>query len=455
MRARTEVTANTREELTGQSCLLLVDPRDRAIAQATLQAVLAGERQKSRLRLIGAGGKTRAADLFAAPIMEDDKVVGGLGIVRDITDDTLSREAKAQQERLMQLDKVLRTIANELNNPLASLMTVAELQTMSPSLVDEDRQAAEQIRDEARRVSRLVRHLFGASREGIDDRMSVRLNQVVLETLDLHAYLLRQGHVFVRTELAALDPAVEASPAQLQQVLLNLLTNAVEALREWDGRREIVVRTTVVGDKACIIVEDSGPGIPDGMHLRIFEPLYTTRTDNQMRGLGLPVASAIVGEHGGTIEAKSTDNSGASFVITLPAVAATAIEASNVALSGQRVLVCEDESTLRSAIQKYLARQGMSVTAVDNGFDALAAIEGAEFDVVLLDLRMYGMSGDEVYEQLLEVSPQHAERVIFVTGDLQNDAAAEFVAATGRPALAKPFQLTELMQLLGTLVKAA
>jgi CheY-like chemotaxis protein len=196
-----------------------------------------------------------------------------------------------------------------------------------------------------------------------------------------------------------------------------------------------------------LVVADTGPGVPEANLPRIFEPMFTTQTDSQMRGLGLAVASAAIRDHDGSIEVSSREGEGAQFTVLIP----LKMQASDTYpvptdIVGLSVLVVEDEATLRSAVQRYLIRQGIAVTVAENGTEALSALEERRYDVVLLDVRMFGMQGDEVYRKIAATNPEQAARVIFVTGDLHNSDIAEFIASTGQPAIAKPFQLSEMLE---------
>ncbi len=450
-----EASGYSREQLMGVSCLELVDERDRALAAETLEQVFKGERHKVQLRCIGIEKNIIVVSMLVAPIADQERIVGCLAVVRDVTEEEMEREAARQTEQLASMGRVLGGIANDLNNPLSSLLAVAELHADSLSADDSSRKALEQIRDEARRASRIVKHLLGVANGIATDRSTVKLNQLVRDTLDLHGHLLRERHVTVRLELSAEDPSVRGNTTQLQQVMVNLLKNAGEVFEDWSGERLVRLRTSVQGELATIVIEDSGPGI-SAVHLpRIFEPWYTTQTDDQKRGLGLAVTRAVLIEHGGDISCESVEGNGAVFTITMPLVMhAAPVRCETDAPSSASILLVEDESTLSSAIERYLMHHGMSVTVASNGDDALTAIGEQKFDVILLDLRMYGMQGDDVYRKIEAIDKDQASRVVFVTGDMHNESVLEFIASTSRPAIAKPFQLSELKARIKSVLKA-
>ncbi|MCE2899613.1 MAG: PAS domain S-box protein [Gemmatimonas sp.] len=468
----------TVEQVLGQDFLRLVDPIDRDLADREMRATLRGERCRVQLRCLGASG-SRLTTVTTAPFEQDGRVVGALGIVRDITNDEVRREAQVQQARLAAVGQSLGRVANELNNPLASLLAVAELEAASPTLHGDDRRALEQILEEARRASQIVGQLLDTTADTpspVGGRAPVDLNAVLRRSLEHHGYSLRAAGITVERQLADDLPMVEGDALQLQQVLSNLIVNAEQVLGEHQGARQLVVTSTVQGREVRVTVQDSGPGIPALYLARVTAPMFTTRAARGHRGLGLTIANTIVLDHSGTLDIESPTAGGAAFTVRLPIMTATALSAHAEAVaraeselvarqtpsSGsrpvsanrqRRILLIEDEVTLRTAISRFLQSCDYAVEIAESGAAALAVLAHQQFDLILLDLRMQEMSGERVYEAMQAALPDQAERVVFVTGDLHSEHAAQFIRQTGRPVLAKPFTLTELAtriaQLLG------
>jgi two-component system NtrC family sensor kinase len=253
---------------------------------------------------------------------------------------------------------------------------------------------------------------------------------------------------------AALAPhlgMVQSDALQLQQVVSNLIANAEQALAEHLGHRALVLSSVMDGDRVRITVEDSGPGIMPQYLSRVLDPMFTTRGGQGHRGLGLTIAQSIVRDHGGQIEVHSAPGQGARVSIVLPAlptgtspVAPPATPASATTAAAATILLIEDEVTLRTAIGRFLRASGYVVEAVDSGRAALDQLATRRFDLILLDLRMQGMTGEDVYEEMQARHPDQAQRVVFMTGDLHSPTAAQFIRSTGRPVLAKPFTLADL-----------
>jgi two-component system NtrC family sensor kinase len=468
------------DKVLGAHFLTLVDPVDRALAEREMSATLAGERRRLQLRCLGRTG-SRLTLVTTAPLLEDGVVVGALGIVRDITNDEIRHEATLQQARLAAVGQSLGRVANELNNPLGSLLAVAELQLLSPLLGAEDRRAVEQIAEEARRASRIVGQLLDTTGEAPQHgatRAPVDVNAVLRRTLDHHGYTLRAIDTTVQTALAPGLRLVNGDALQLQQVFSNLLANAEQALSEHRGTREVRVTSAMHGDEVRVTIEDSGPGILPTHVERVLEPMFTTRGARGHRGLGLTITHTIVRDHGGQVHVHSAPGQGARFTLTFPSLAEgtsltpppagrTPVGAAAISASpdgtlpasdapvppAASILLIEDEPTLRAAISRFLRGQHYDVQVADSGRAALDLVSAGRFDLILLDLRMKGISGEDVYDSMRATYPEQAQRVVFMTGDLHSAAASRFIRATGRPVLAKPFTLAELATRLEQLLE--
>lgn len=444
----------SREELLGSPFAGVVDARDVVAAQQLLRDTFAGQRCRGSLRYHAADGGVRHGSLITSPVIEDGVVAGALGIMRDVTDDQRLAEQLLQQEKLAAVGQLVSGVAHELNNPLAGVLAYAQLLLSSSATQDvETRQAVETIHHEAARAAKIVSSLLTFARRQPAERADADLNAIVSDTLALRRYALRAAAIELDVALDPELPRTWADPFQLQQVVLNLVTNAEQALAEWIGPRRIVVRTSHSDGFIVVAVSDTGPGIAEGETERIFNPFFTTKPVGQGTGLGLSISDGIVRQHGGQIRVESTPGSGASFVLRIPVQpmpeagdAATAHDAPplNPTADGRRLLVVDDEPAMRTAIGNFLSSLGHGVTVAASGLEARALLERNEYDVILLDLRMPGLSGDDLYRELAERDPRQARRVVFVTGDTHSAQAHRFLADAGRPSVSKPFQLDDL-----------
>jgi signal transduction histidine kinase/CheY-like chemotaxis protein len=363
-----------------------------------------------------------------------------------------------QAEKLAALGQTISGVAHELNNPLATILTWAERLSQQP--VDEQtRRGLEAILSESERASKIVRNLLTFARKRHTTRTMVDLNQIVRETLAMRAYEQRVSNVTTIEALAAGLPDVFADPHQMQQVLLNLIINAEQAMITANGRGTLVIRTWHDPDREAVAIEvnDDGPGVPDDVQLKIFDPFFTTKEVGKGTGLGLTVAYAIVHEHGGHISVKSQPRRGASFRVELPAgagpikpalphVADRRAERSAEVPPGTAVLVIEDEAALGAAVAESLRDAGFKVDRAGDGLEALERIRQTPYDLIICDLKMPRLDGRHFYHELGVLKPQMLRRVIFVTGDVAGTDAERFLDETGCRWLAKPFRLRDLMR---------
>jgi signal transduction histidine kinase len=381
--------------------------------------------------------------------------------VRDVTErkrlDDQTRDLHQQllqAEKLAALGQTISGVAHELNNPLATILTSSERLTgkqMDPEL----RRGFETILGEAERAARIVRSLLTFARKRNTTRTLVEVNQILRETLALRAYEQRLANISAIDALSAGLPSVFADPHQIQQVLLNLVINAEQAMVSAHGRGVLVVRSWQDADRDMVLFEisDDGPGVSGDVMPRIFDPFFTTKDVGQGTGLGLTVAYAIVQEHGGRIRVDSTPGEGASFVLELPTGGMGVRPAAHrpAALprdvgGGARVLLVDDEPRLAAAVADALKDAGFQVDQAHDGAEALDRVAAAQYDLIFCDLRMPRVDGQAFYRAIAASSPSLVRRIIFVTGDVAGTDAGRFLEESGCRWLTKPFRLADLLR---------
>src|SRR5437899_7027267 len=271
------------------------------------------------------------------------------------------------------------------------------------------------------------------------------MNQTLEETLALRDYDLRMNNIRVHLDLASDLPVTAADPHQLQQVFLNMVNNAADAILERSTEGDLWVRTAMEGERLIIEFTDSGPGVKDPS--KVFDPFYTTKPVGKGTGLGLSICYGIVTEHGGTVQVRNSPPRGATFTVTLPLQPATGepgtkpTEITQTA-SGGRVLLVDDEEAVLELEREVLEARGFSVRMARNGRDAQQILSREAVDLVVTDLKMPGeVTGRELYEWISKRDPDLASRVVFTTSDARSDEVKALAEENGRQVVQKPFDM--------------
>jgi len=389
----------------------------------------------------------------------EGKRVGVVHVLRDITEERVLRGQMAQAQKLAAIGELVAGVAHELNNPLTGILGFAHL-LLQKGLEAAMRDDLEKIAGEARRAARIVRNLSAFSREASSSRLSRRpvdIEDLIRKTLELRGYQLNVSGIDVVLELAGDLPRTAADPDELQQVFLNIINNAEQAMAGRGSRKSLVIRTARSRSGGIRIqVRDSGAGIPEKVMDRIFEPFFTTKESGRGTGLGLSVCYGIVQAHGGSIGVANHPDGGAVFTVELPVCAAPEGEESEeereeaaVSVPPCAILVVDDEPVVAAYVERVLAEEGHRVTVCEEGAEALAMLGKAEFDLIVCDLKLPDMSGREIYEKAVEMRAEARDRFVFLTGDTLGPETGEFLSRHRLPWLEKPVLPEELKRAIG------
>jgi PAS domain S-box-containing protein len=460
----------TREEVVGADINALIVPeRLRKEGDSLSGAVGRGERVKHETTRRRRDGSELRVSILGAPIELQGGQIGVFGIYRDVTEERTREEQLRRSERLASLGTLLGGAAHELNNPLTSLRSFVQLMQLDDRSA-EDAEALQIMACEADRAAKIVSDLrvFAgeASREPAPGTR-LDLNGVVHHVLRVRDYALRNADIVVSTELDESLPAVIADRSAMEQVLLNLVVNAEQALGSQpagEHPRRLRIRTGVStdGDRVHLTVIDSGPGMEPAQVQRIFDPFYTTKEPGEGTGLGLSLVHRIVTELGGDIRVRARPGSGASFLVRFPVAAGTELlarvadEPMTVADRPLNILVVDDEPAIRRSLSRYLSRRGHRVEEAASGEVALGQVEGTSgaYHALIVDLRMPRMGGEALLAALRTRDDGLADRVVFMTGDAASPETARFLERADRPVLLKPFELREAAETLEAVARS-
>jgi PAS domain S-box-containing protein len=361
------------------------------------------------------------------------------------------QEELFQREKLAAMGSLLANVAHELNNPLSVVMVQADL--LSEEV--KNKALAERIKvvgQSAERCVGIVQNFLALARRTPPHRAHVDLNVIIEEAMTVLAYTLRVDNVEVSQDLAADLPPLWADRHQLHQVLVNLITNAHQALCEIHSPRRLVLTTRHDSALNVVTLEvaDSGPGIRPDLRERIFEPFFTTKPPGIGTGLGLPICKGIIEGHGGSISVESQVGVGTVFRIKLPveavpvATLATPLAEILRPVQDKAILIIDDEPGIVSALAYLLSRDGYHVDTASNGRLALEKLQRQVYDLILCDLRMPELDGPGLYRELEEHLPHLLRRIIFLTGDTLSSEARDFLEKVGVLRLNKPFRAAEV-----------
>lgn len=369
------------------------------------------------------------------------------------------RQRAEEQGRFAAAGQLIAGVAHEVNNPLMAIAAMGETRLEDPSLPTDQRAELRHIVRQARRAGRLLSGLLRFVRADSSGLEAADLNAVCREAVELVSH--RFGHEDITLDARYTEdlPAARGDPARIEQVMVNLLSNALDALQFVSMPRLVSISSFVHGDHVCVAIEDNGPGIPEDVRKRLFHPFATTK-GKKGTGLGLYISRQIVRDLHGDLVFEPADQ-GARFVLSLPVSSDQPADMTKsppqampraASLQGLRVLVVDDEVGVRKPLAKYLGRRGARVTEAIDGVDALDKLQHHSVDAIVADLKMPRMNGVELYGFLVKNRPELARRTLLLTGDLAQMEKGPAADIDAERVLLKPVKLSEVEQNLRSLI---
>ena len=387
----------------------------------------------------------------AVPISEGDTSTVVV-LFDDQTERRRLQDKLVQSTKLSAMGQLVAGVAHELNNPLASVVGFADFLSEIPDVPPSLREPLRVIREEAERASAIVRNLLGFARKQDRQRRPTGLGPLIESTMSLLRNPLMANRVESRLELEPGLPPISLDPNQIQQVIVNLVSNAAQAIASTGRPGTVTVRARRFLDEIAVDVVDDGPGMTPEIAAQVFDPFFTTKREHEGTGLGISISQGIVREHGGRITLETAPGQGATFTIHLPLqevpVEPEPEEPARAPATRLRVLVIDDEPHILHYMSATLSAWGHSVAVAQDGDEGLEAATSGEFDLVITDLRMPRLSGRDFFETLRRRNPPMASRIYFSTGDTVRGDTLAFLEMLERPYLHKPFSLAELRALL-------
>ena len=351
-------------------------------------------------------------------------------------------------EKLSAVGELAAGVAHEINNPLTTILGEVQLLLLS-HLGREVQDRLQVVSEETLRAARIVQNLLLFAGRYPPQRSLSSVADQLQRVLDLKDYHLHTDDIGVEVHFEPAPP-VWADENQLQQVFLNLIQNAHQAMKMAHGRGTLVIWLRALESGVRVEVQDDGPGISPADLPRIFDPFFTTKPPGVGTGLGLSISYRIVTEHGGRVWAENRPEGGATFVVELPVGTPAPETGARPAVPPRpmRILVVEDEAGVAGVLSGLLRRVGHVAEVARDGGDALQRVETVPYDLLIVDLKMPGMGGRQFWEALRDKGSPLARRLAFMSGNARAPELAELVKESGALTLPKPFTFENVSALL-------
>ncbi len=389
---------------------------------------------------------------------ENDWRYGHVVTIKDITEERLMQRKLMLSSKLASLGEMAAGIAHEINNPLQSVLLNIDMLKKNAS--GGGLKKLERLEDGVVRIKLIVKDLLIFAREETPDNESVDLNIVIEKGAEILRHLLKISNVNITLDLDSRPLIVECNRNLFLQVMINLIQNAkdaIESAKTDTAVSTIAIHSKLLPDKEVVVtVSDDGPGIPEKIIGKIFDPFLTTKAVGKGTGLGLSVSQKIIESMNGAITVASEPENGTTFTISVPHSGGIIDERRKSRtrkpdyskLADKTVLLVDDEPEVLRAVKEAVSPHVYRVDTVKDGTTALAEINSFDFDLILMDVRMPGMSGMELYRAIEEHKPYLTKRVIIVSGDIENEETSEFLKLTRCRHLSKPFGTEDLLAVM-------
>jgi len=447
------------DELMGKKTFELIAPHDRKRkANNVWNKLKEGTLSGGEYTLLKADGSEFPGELSTSALKDaSGKVIGHITTVRDITERKRAEEREKQLEqelnlagRLASIGQLAAGVAHEINNPLTGVIGFSHLM-LNRDIPNDMKEDLQVINSEALRVAKIVENLLVFAHQRKTGREYVAINDIITRVLELRAYEMKVNNIEVGNQLDPDLPLTMADAGQLQQVFLNIILNAEHSMTKAHHKGNLLVKTKQINGNIRASFTDNGAGISKENLDNIFNPFFTTKEVGKGTGLGLSICHGIITQHKGRIYAQSQPGKGATFVIELPIVA-DPVQAGKAKVTkkepqksrGAKILVVDDEAAILTFLSRLLTEWGHSVETINTADAALERLKTERYGLILLDIKLPGMSGIELYHHIEEIAPALTRRVMFITGDIMEGTTRNFLEKAGVPHITKPLDIEVL-----------
>jgi signal transduction histidine kinase/CheY-like chemotaxis protein len=379
-----------------------------------------------------------------------------------------AREQLIQSSRLAAMGQLVASVAHDINNPLTAVIGYTEILLLEREKDEQLKKRLEVVLSEANRIAGIVRNLRTFAQKHKIEQHPTNLNHVVTATLSLQEYKLKRQNIEVITDLDADLPQTMADSQQLQQVLINFLSNAMDAM-EKKGGGTIKIKTELRVEQSDILrieeeildrklfirlsVSDDGPGIPEDIRARVFEPFFTTKDEVKGTGLGLSICHGIVSAHNGKIYFKTEIGKGTTFFVEIPLIIPPAETEAGILTesivdseaTAKKILLVDDELAIQNLLKEFLRPEGQ-VDIASDGMIGWEKLEKQRYDLIILDIKMPKVDGITLYQRIQREKSDLIQKIIFITGDDFDEKTKSFLEKNKVRYITKPFDLIKLRE---------
>lgn len=392
--------------------------------------------------------------------------IGNVYILRDITDKEKLETQMRQSAKLAELGEMVSRISHELNQRLTSIVGFAELlESGAIALPEAALNRVHKLAAEADRAEAFVKDLLSFARPRTPVQQAVDLNRVAKRVVECRAQQAANHCIALKMRLDDYLPMIKSCPHEMEQVLLNLVDNAIHAISSHKQGGVIVIATRYEGgDRLSMTVTDDGCGILPELREKILLPFFTTKPAGEGSGLGLAITHNILRSHAATLKIHSEMGRGSAFVMDFPVMtqlltqdpiseAAVSAKSSQKKLSGLSIAILDDDSAVLELLADMLREMGHSPSQFSAPSSLLSAMEERDFDIIFSDMWMPEMSGADLHREVMQRFPQYANRYALLTGDAVTDVARTALQRRGCAFVEKPFRLADLESAIESLMR--